>query len=103
MNIKELVLTPEEAFDEALFIPAVYKKLAIPRNGSRVIVPLKRSVDARGRNIVVRLQYDIVERAHIPPRRAKDYPSVHGKEPVVIIGSGPAGMFAALSHLRPSW
>lgn len=96
MNIKELVLTPEEAFDEAQFIPVLYKKLAIPEGGSRVIVPLKRSVDARGRKIVVRLQYDIVERANMPPRHTKDYPSVHGKDPVVIIGSGPAGMFAAL-------
>ena len=96
MNIKELVLTPAEAFDEALFVPTLYKKLAIPEGGSRVIVPLKRSVDARGRNIVVRLQYDIVERENIPRKRAKDYPSVHGKDPVAIIGSGPAGMFAAL-------
>ena len=96
MNIKELVLTPAEAFDEALFIPTLYKKLALPSNGSRVVVPLKRSVDARGRNIVVRLQYDIVERTSLRPRRTKDYPSVHDKEPVVIIGSGPAGMFAAL-------
>jgi uncharacterized FAD-dependent dehydrogenase len=96
MNVKELVLTQQEAFDEALFIPTLYKALALPADGSLVIVPLKRSVDARGRNIVVRLQYDIVERASLPPRRTKDYPSVHGKEPVVIIGSGPAGLFAAL-------
>jgi uncharacterized FAD-dependent dehydrogenase len=96
MNIKELVLTPEEAFDEALFIPALYKKLSLPRAGDQTVIPLKRSVDARGRNIVVRVQYDIVERANMPPRRTKDYPSVHGKDPVVIVGSGPAGLFAAL-------
>ncbi len=74
MNIKELVLTPQEAFDEALFVAVLYKKLSIPRDGSLAVVPLKRSVDARGRNIVVRVQYDIVERANIPPRRTKDYP-----------------------------
>jgi len=96
MIAKELVLTPAEAFDEALFLPALYEKLALPRDGSLVIVPLKRSVDARGRDIKVRLQYDIVERASLAPRRTKDYPSVHGKEPVVIVGSGPAGLFAAL-------
>ena len=96
MNIKELVLTPQEAFDEALFVAVLYKKLSIPRDGSLAVLPLKRSVDARGRNIVVRVQYDIVERANIPLRRAKDYPSVHSKDPVVIIGSGPAGLFAAL-------
>ncbi|MGZ9125782.1 MAG: FAD-dependent oxidoreductase [Candidatus Binatia bacterium] len=96
MNLKELVLTPQEAFDEALFVAVLYKKLSIPRDGSLAVLPLKRSVDARGRNIVVRVQYDIVERANMPPRRSKDYPSVHGKDPVVIIGSGPAGLFAAL-------
>src|SRR5258706_4405914 len=96
MNIKELILTPEEAFDPALFVPALYKKLSIPRDGNLVVVPLKRSVDARGRHIVVRVQYDIVERAKLPRRRTKDYPSVHGRDAVVIIGSGPAGLFAAL-------
>jgi hypothetical protein len=95
-NIKELILTPEEAFDPALFVPALYKKLAIPSDGSLVVLPLKRSVDARGRDIKVRLQYAIVERANLPPRRTKDYPSVLAKDPVVIIGSGPAGLFAAL-------
>ena len=96
MNIKELVLTPQEAFDEALFMPVLYRKLALPRDGNLVIVPLKRSVDARGRKIVVRLQYDIVERASVAPRRTRGYPSVRGREPVVIIGTGPAGLFAAL-------
>ena len=89
MNIKELVLTPQEAFDEALFMPVLYRKLALPRDGNLVIVPLKRSVDARGRKIVVRLQYDIVERASVAPRRTRGYPSVRGREPVVIIGTGP--------------
>ena len=96
MNVKELILTPQEAFDEALFVPALYKKLAIPRDGSLAVLPLKRSVDARGREIKVRLQYEIVERASMPQRRGKDYPSAHAKDPVVIIGSGPAGLFAAL-------
>jgi len=96
MHAKELILTPAQAFDEASFVPAMYKKLSLPSDGGLVIVPLKRSVDARGRDIKVRVQYDIVERASLPPRRTKDYPSVHGKEPVVIVGSGPAGLFAAL-------
>jgi uncharacterized protein len=100
MNIRELVLTPQEAFDEALFVAVLSKKLSIPRDGGLTVMPLKRSVDARGRNIVVRVQYDIVERASIPPRRTKDYSSVHGKNPVVIIGSGPAGLFAALRAIE---
>ena len=96
MNIKELVLTPAEAFDEAAFLPALYKKLAVPHDGAVAVVPLKRSVDARGRHIVVRVQYDLVERATLPARRTRNYPSVQGKDPVVVVGSGPAGLFAAL-------
>jgi uncharacterized protein len=96
MNVKELILTPEEAFDAGRFMPTLYKKLAVPSDGGLVVVPLKRSVDARGRDIKVRVQYHIVERASLPQRRTKDYPSAHGKDPVVIIGSGPAGLFAAL-------
>ena len=62
MTSKELVLTPAEAFDEASFIPVLYNKLSIPRDGSLVVVPRKRSVDARGRDVKVRVQYDLVER-----------------------------------------
>ena len=96
MNVKELILTPEEAFDAGRFMPTLYKKLAVPSDGNLVVVPVKRSVDARGRDIKVRVQYQIGERASLPQRHTKDYPSVHGKDPVVIIGSGPAGLFAAL-------
>src|SRR5215208_1018911 len=96
MTSKELILTPAEAFDETSFIPALYNKLAIPQDGSLVVLPRKRSVDARGRDIKVRVQYDIVDRTGLTPRRTKDYPTAHAKEPVVIIGSGPAGLFAAL-------
>lgn len=96
MNIKELILTPAEAFDEASFLPVLYKKLALPLGGDRVVLPLKRSLDARGRSVVVRVQYDVVESAKSPARRSKDYPTVHGKTPVLIVGAGPAGLFAAL-------
>jgi uncharacterized FAD-dependent dehydrogenase len=96
MTSKELILTPAEAFDETSFIPALYNKLAIPQDGSLVVVPRKRSVDARGRDIKVRVQYDIVDRTGLAPPRTKDYPTAHAKEPVVIIGAGPAGLFAAL-------
>lgn len=96
MEIKEIILTPEEAFDEALFLPALYKKLSIATDGDRFIQPLKRSIDARGREIKVRIQYEVLNRKNQTPLRTRDYPSVINKEPVLVIGSGPAGLFAAL-------
>lgn len=96
MDIQEIILTPEEAFDEALFLPALYKKLEIPQEGERFVQPLKRSIDARGREIKVRIQYEVIKRKDQTPLRTKEYPLVANKAPILIIGSGPAGLFAAL-------
>lgn len=96
MEIKELILSPEEAFDEAHFQQALYRRLSLPLHGDRIVQPIKRSVDARGREIKVRIQYKLLQRKELLPLRTKDYPSVHAKDPVLIIGSGPAGLFAAL-------
>lgn len=96
MTTHELILTPEEAFDETRFLPALYKKLSMPMEGDVIVQPLKRSVDARGREIKVRIQYEVRKRKEIVPLRTKAYPSVQDKDPVLVIGSGPAGLFAAL-------
>ncbi len=96
MQVKELILTPEEAFDETHFIETLHQKLSIPLGGERIVQPSKRSIDARGRDIKVRIQYEVYNRQTIKSLRGKDYSTVHGKDPVIIIGSGPAGLFAAL-------
>jgi uncharacterized FAD-dependent dehydrogenase len=96
MNVQELILTPREAFDETLFIPALYKKLSIPLSGELIVNPVKRSIDARSKDIKVRVQYEVVSRDKATAIKTRDYPSVHSGGPVIIIGSGPAGLFAAL-------
>lgn len=59
---------------------------------------LRRSVDARQRvvkmNLTLRLY--IGEPAAEDPILLPDYPNVDAAEPVVIVGAGPAGLFAAL-------
>ena len=56
MKIEELTLWPEEAFDDSLFPGILYTKLKLPQDGSVIITPLKRSIDARGRKVIVRFQ-----------------------------------------------
>ena len=99
MQTVEIVLSPQEAFDEDHFNETLYKKLALPQDGSVLVQPIKRSIDARSRQVVVRLQcevYQSTERSKIPAISVR-YPSVaNSRHVVIVVGSGPAGLFAAL-------
>ena len=63
----------------------------------------KRSIDARQKIIKVQLRLDVGIDAPLPeiPSPTKDYPTVpkHARK-VIIVGSGPAGLFAALECLE---
>lgn len=94
----EVQLSPQEAFDESQFMHALSGKLHLPSDSNLIINPLKRSVDARGRNVVVKVLVEVV-----PPEEAqptityqKNYPDVSKADPVIIVGAGPAGLFAAI-------
>ena len=91
-----LTLKPEEAFDESVFEEIVKKKSGIYRPEVNVRA-LKRSIDARSKNVKVNVQA-IASDNELPPIIAyrRDYPNVANADRVVIIGFGPAGMFAAL-------
>lgn len=58
----------------------------------------KRSIDARRTPIRMHLQVDVYIDEDPPAERlpTRTYPDVSGKAAVVIVGCGPAGMFAAL-------
>lgn len=91
-----IVLKPEEAFDSELFTGSVKKKSGMNRPEVKVRA-LKRSVDARSKNVKVNIRA-LVSDQELPPEISyrRDYPNVTNAEPIVIIGFGPAGMFAAL-------
>ena len=98
MKIVEVVLKPEEAFDEFLFRSAVYRKLAIKEDGGTYVNIIKRSIDARSKDVIVRIQCEVVPFSESRPliSYSKKFPDVTRSEPVVIVGSGPAGLFAGL-------
>ncbi|MBN8578225.1 MAG: FAD-dependent oxidoreductase [Cytophagales bacterium] len=96
-KVIELQLSPQEAFDESNFRAVLHGKLALTPESSLLAIPIKRSVDARGKNVVVRVQVAIVEASQ--GNRFKNnftYKNVHQAQQVVIVGAGPAGLFAAL-------
>ncbi len=98
MRTVEIILKPEEAFDDSLFTSTLYQKLGLKNDGSVFVHPLKRSIDARSRNVIVRVQCEIVspeEYKALSPV-SYNYKDVSKSGRVIIVGSGPAGLFAAL-------
>ena len=59
---------------------------------------LKRSIDARQRQIYVNLKVRVYinEQPHDDEYVKTDYPNVDGKPQVIVVGAGPGGLFAAL-------
>lgn len=99
MQTTDLVLWPEEAFNEDLFPGILYQKLGLPENEGKHIRILKRSIDARSRKVCVRYQLEIVPASKKLPVISYQPPESSVKKEarrVIVIGAGPAGLFAAL-------
>ncbi|HOX82639.1 MAG TPA: FAD-binding protein [Chryseolinea sp.] len=98
MRTLEIILTPEEAFDEANFESILYQKVGLKKGGDQIVQPIKRSIDARSRIVIVRLQCEIFshEEKKTGLQYSKDLPNVRNSRSVIVVGSGPAGLFAAL-------
>jgi uncharacterized FAD-dependent dehydrogenase len=98
MQSQEVILRPEEAFNEDLFPQILYDKLGIAPNEGVSIQPIKRSIDARGKNVIIRLLvevYDETDKRDFSSYSLKQF-DVSKNDPVVVVGSGPAGLFAGL-------
>lgn len=92
-----LVLTPRQAADAKYYTSLAARRLGMLEQDIALVRVVKRSIDARQRQPKVNLSLEVY--ADREPRPAPvhfDYPSVAGRTEVVIVGSGPAGLFAAL-------
>jgi uncharacterized protein len=98
----ELVVTPEVAYNEELLDQELLRAARLPQNEVATIHKLKRSIDARGKEVVLRIKADIYTDA--PPadtlRPVFRYPDVSKARKVIIVGAGPAGLFAALRAIE---
>ncbi|HPT44235.1 MAG TPA: FAD-dependent oxidoreductase, partial [Paludibacteraceae bacterium] len=98
----QLILTPEEAATEALFHKKVAENAGIESDRISLIRILRKSIDARTTfpkiNVAVEVFWD-----ENPPEKYEvhiDYGYVGDKPTVMVIGAGPAGLFAALKLIR---
>ncbi|SDM38060.1 hypothetical protein SAMN05421813_1113 [Daejeonella rubra] len=93
----ELVLLPEHSADEIFIRDSACKSLNISPERVKNVQILKRSIDARSRKVVFRLRVNVfIDEVPEPEIITGTYQNVSDKKPVLIIGAGPAGLFAAL-------
>ncbi|PJB12853.1 MAG: FAD-binding protein [Flavobacteriales bacterium CG_4_9_14_3_um_filter_40_17] len=104
----QLLLSPEIASNELLLKDYLAKQLKIYSTDIEHIEVLKRSIDARQKLVKVNLKVKIFLHGDTYtelPIRLPDYKDVSKSREVIIIGAGPAGLFAALqlieSGLKP--
>ena len=92
-----LQLSPKQAADEKFYIAQAARTIGIRQSDIALARVVKRSIDARQRMAKVNLTLEIyVDQEPQPEPLHFDYPSVeHGTE-VIVVGSGPAGLFASL-------
>ncbi len=92
-----LVLSPEAAADAKRYVPQAARRMGVAERDIALTRVVKRSIDARRGAPKVNLTLEIyVDNEPQPAPVHFDYPSVAGRTEVVIVGSGPAGLFAAL-------
>ncbi len=92
-----LSLTPKEAANSTLYSSLAARQAGISDRDIALVRVVKRSIDARKRLPKVNLTLELfVENEPQPAPLHFDYPSVVGRTEVIVVGSGPAGLFAAL-------
>lgn len=98
IQLVELVLSPAEASQSGKHLEFASKVLGISKSRISFFRLVKRSVDARQKEIKINLKFSVVidepdykqESIEYFAKNVKESPEVH------IIGAGPAGLFAAL-------
>lgn len=99
-QIIQLRLSPEQTFDELLLKQKVAKELKVSEAEISHIEPLRRSLDARKKAIKYNLKVAVYVQEEFEQSNEfeTEYKDVSKSEKVIVVGAGPAGLFAAL-HL----
>ena len=97
----QLQVLPKEAANSDLLLEIVSEKVNAEKSSIKHIEILKRSIDARQKITKINLSVAIYinESCNIVKKIITEYKDVSNAQEVIIIGAGPAGLFAALKLL----
>lgn len=98
----DLRLPPHIAGEPADFKAAVARKAGIPEKDVRHVEVLRRSIDARQREVKIQLRVKVYVKEDFaePVARPPEAGDVGLAREVVVVGMGPAGLFAAVELIR---
>jgi len=102
---KELLLqvSPEIAANENLLKDYLSKQIKVSSKEIQHVSILKRSIDARQKAIKINLKVNIfLQGENFVPQKVElpNYKNVTNAQEVIVIGAGPAGLFAALQLIE---
>lgn len=91
-------VTPEEEADEQRLRSLIAVKLVLKAEDISSVKKLKRSIDARSRNVKIQLHAEVYIGEEQPPPKEYRFhaANVANARTVLIVGAGPSGLFAAL-------
>ncbi len=93
-----LTLPPEQALDEIAFREQALSHLSLPDTVDVVVRKRRQSIDARNRQIRVQVEAEVFSGETPPPliQYQKPQTDVSLAPQAIVVGAGPAGLFAAL-------
>ncbi|MEO5912526.1 MAG: FAD-dependent protein [Pelobium sp.] len=93
----EIVISPDDIFDLNKIKSTILQKEKLAPNKLNHFSIRKRSIDARSKFPIYRLKVVLyIGEESSLEIHTSNYPDVKNAKPVLIVGAGPAGMFAAL-------
>lgn len=93
----ELSIPPEELNNNNYILKKSASLLHTEVEKISALIPIRRSIDARSRNVVYKISFDVyLDEKPKEDNFFIDYKTVSENKKVIIIGFGPAGMFSAL-------
>ncbi|PIF02636.1 MAG: FAD-binding protein [Paludibacter sp.] len=98
----QLIVSPKESEKRELLLLIIAQKLSINKNRITGYRILRKSIDSRSKKVKVNLLLSVYWDEPIPPFSISipEYQNVSKNKSVIIVGSGPAGLFTALELIK---